>query len=467
MVEWLPQLHAFMKAPFLSLFATAVLAVGSLFNAVLHAAEPQGSVQIRLDLDRESLLANTDERAVVKISLDAARLERPENRPPINLSLVIDRSGSMSGSKIAHAKEAALAALNRLSANDIFSLVAYDSTVETLVSAQRVGNGEAIARAIRGLRANGGTALFGGVSEGASEVRKNLEDREYSPRIILISDGQANVGPNSPDDLGRLGVALMKEGIPVTTIGLGLDFNEDLMTRLAQRSDGNTYFVESSADLPRIFSAELGDALSVVARRVLLTVTFQEGVRPRQLIGREGVVNGQRVELELNQMSGGQEKFALVEVEISPTEAGQDRKIAEASVTYDDALKQRKVTVTAARKAHFTADRALVIGSANFKVQTDYAENVMALAKDRAVALADDRKQEQAARELRAKADELNLMAKTYGNSAILAVTSPSAAAANRIENEGLNNVSRKTLRAESAQTINQQSYEASNYSSR
>lgn len=456
-----------MKAPLLTLFATAVFAAGSLFTSTLLASDTEGSVRIRLDLDRESLMANTDERAVVKISLDAARLERPENRPPINLSLVIDRSGSMGGSKIAHAKEAALAALNRLSSNDVFSLVAYDSTVETLVSAQRVGNGEAIARAIRGIRANGGTALFGGVSEGASEVRKNLENHEYSPRIILISDGQANVGPSSPEELGRLGAALMKEGIPVTTIGLGLDFNEDLMTRLAQRSDGNTYFVESSADLSRIFAAELGDALSVVARRVLLSVTFPEGVRPRQLIGREGVVKGQRVELELNQMSGGQEKFALVEVEISPTEAGQERKIADASVTYDDALRQRKVTVTAARKARFTSDRAVVIGSANFKVQTDYAENVMAMAKDRAVVLVDAQKKGQAAKELRAKADELKQMAKTYNNTAILAVASPGAAAADRIENEGLDNVSRKTLRAESAQTKNQQSYGGSNYSSR
>jgi len=456
-----------MKASLFAFLATAALSVGSLLSPRIHASDTEGSVRIRLDLDRESLMANTDERAVVKISLDAARLERPENRPPINLSLVIDRSGSMSGAKIEHAKEAALAALGRLSASDIFSLVAYDSTVETLVSAQRVGNGEAIARAIRSIRAKGGTALFGGVSEGASEVRKNLEDREYSPRIILISDGQANVGPSSPDELARLGTALMKEGIPVTTIGLGLDFNEDLMTRLAQRSDGNTYFVESSADLPRIFAAELGDALNVVARRVLLSVTFPDGVRPRQLIGREGVVKGQQVELELNQLSGGQEKFALVEVEISPTEAGQERKIAEARVTYEDVLSKRKVTALAERNAHFTSDRSVVIGSANFKVQTDYAENVMALAKDRAVALVDARKKEQAAKELRAQAEELKQMAATYHNSAVLAVTSQSAAAADRIENAGLDNASRKTLRAESAQTKNQQSYGSSNYSSR
>ena len=409
-------------------------------------------------------MANTDERAVVKISLEAAGLERPENRSPINLSLVIDRSGSMSGEKLARAKEAALAALNRLAADDIFSLVAYDSTVDTLVPARRVGNREAIARAIRGIRADGNTALFGGVSEGASEVRKNLEERQYSPRIILISDGLANVGPSSPDELARLGTALMKEGVPVTTIGLGVDFNEDLMTRLAQCSDGNTYFVESSADLPRIFAAELGDALNIVARRVVLSVTFPEGVRPRKLIGREGTITAQGVELELNQLSGGQEKFALVEVEISPTEAGSERKIAEARVTYEDTIRQRRVTATAERKAHFTLDRARVIGSANFKVQTDYAKNVIALAKDRAVALADANQKEEAAKELRTTAEKMKEMAKTYHNTAVLAVTSKSAADADRIESRGLDNVSRKTFRAESAQTKNQQAYGSSNY---
>ena len=86
------------------------------------------------------------------------------------------------------------------------------------------------------------------------------------------------------------------------------------MTRLARRSDGNTYFVSSSRDLPAIFKAERGDVLNVVARRVVVTVEFPVGLRPLAFVGREGAIRGQRAEFELNQLYGGQEKFALVEV---------------------------------------------------------------------------------------------------------------------------------------------------------
>lgn len=451
-------------SPFL-LFAISTLAVGSLFTSALRASEAEGSVRLHIDLDHETLLANAEEKTVVKVSLEASPLERPENRPPINLSLVIDRSGSMAGNKLNRAKEAALAALTRLASDDLFSLVVYNSTVETLVPARRVGDGEAIAHAIRSIRAGGGTALFGGVSEGASEVRKHLEEGKYSPRIILISDGLANVGPSSPEELARLGTALMKEGISVTTIGLGLDYNEDLMTSLARRSDGNTYFVESSADLPRIFSAELGEALNVVARRVVLRVTFPEGIRPRQLIGRDGTVQDQTVEVELNQLSGGQEKFALIEADVAPSAANRDRKIVEARLTYEDTVGQRNVTATAEKTAHFTSDRAAVLGSANFKVQTDYAQNVLALAKDRAVSLVDLHQKKEAASELRRSSERLLEMAKTYRNPAMMDVTRQTSIVADQIESQGLDNVSRKSLRTESAQTQNQQPYGSSNYS--
>jgi Ca-activated chloride channel family protein len=450
-----------MKLRILLLFAAALISAASLAlsaKTVNQSTATAGSVQLRIDVDRAVLPAESTERAVIKIALDAIRPPRSDRRLPVNLALVIDRSSSMSGEKIVKAREAALEAVRRLEPDDIVALVAYDSRVETLVPAQRVGDRRRLEAAICSIEATGMTALHGGVMRGAEEVRQHIEDRRYVNRIILLSDGQANVGPRTPEELGRYGTSLMHEGISVSTVGLGLGFNEDLMTRLAQRSHGNTYFVEHSSDLPRIFAAELGDVLSIVARRVVIEVVFPEGVRPLCFVGREGVIRGQKAELTLNQLYGGQEKFALVEVEVSPAKAGLRREIARASVSYEDALDQRNATLAATRTVEFSTNTQTVISSADHRVQADYAANVMAGAKDEAVALVDSNRRDEAGALLRQKAAELAKIGTTYSNFAVQSVAAPAAAEADRIERDGLDNSARKNYRAESAQTRNQQS---------
>lgn len=439
-------------ACFVSLTAVALL------GAVPLAFAGNDTVQLRVDVDRAVLPADSTEKAVVKIALDGVRLPRRETRPPINLALVIDRSGSMTGDKIVKAREAALEAVERFAPDDIVSLVVFDNRIDTLVPAQRVGDGRRLREAICNIEPRGGTALHGGVTRGAAEIRKNLEDRSSINRVILLSDGLANVGPSSPEELGRLGTSLMKEGISVTTIGLGLGFNEDLMTRLAQRSDGNTYFVEHSSDLSRIFAAELGDVMNVIARRVVIEIDFPRGMRPLCFVGRDGTIRGQRAELRLNQLYGGQVKFALIEVEVSPAEAGAEREIARARVSYDDAVNQRAATVTATRTIQFSANRKTVVSSADHKVQADYAANVMALAKDEAIVLVDADRRDAAAALLRERADELRKSAEVYSNMAVKELAAGAAPAAAKIERDGLSNAERKLYRTESAQTRNQQS---------
>ena len=416
------------------------------------------SVRLHLDVDRAVLPSDTIERAVIKIALDGMRIPRGALRPPVNLALVIDRSGSMAGDKIHNARQAAIEAVRRLAPDDMVSLVAFDTNVQTLVAAQRVGDGRRLEHAIQGIEVGGNTALYGGVTRGADEVRKNLEDRRFVNRVILLSDGLANVGPSSAEELGRLGLSLMKEGISVTTIGLGLGFNEDLMTRLAQRSDGNTYFVENSSDLSRIFAAELGDVLNVVARRVVIEIDFPEGVRPITFVGREGSIHGQKAGLSLNQLYGGQEKFALIEVEVAPSRAGSEREIARARVSYEDALNQRATTLTAKRSVQFSASRAAVVGSADHKVQTDYALNAMAVAKDEAVGLIDSNRPAEAAARLREKSEQFKKLGDTYKNTEVQQLAAAAAPEADRLGKEGLSNAERKNYRTENAQVRAQQS---------
>ena len=370
------------------------------------SAEETSGVICRVEMDNSVVYAGSSQRAVVKVTLDAPKALRKETRPPVNLTIVLDRSGSMSGSKIEKACDAAIAALRRLGPEDMFSLVTYDHEVKTVVPSQSAANSEWIEGQIRSIRSGGNTALFAGVSQGASETRKHLDGR-YVNRILLLSDGLANVGPSSPAELGRLGTALSKEGISVTTIGVGTDYNEDLMALMAQNSDGNNYFVESSVDLPRIFNAELGDVLSVVASKVTIEVKFPKDVRPLRIIGRDGRVGEDHVELSLNQLYGGQEKYALIEVELPAGTEGEERKVADARCSYQDMIENRQASSEGNASVRFTGSKEEVAVGWNIDVNNSVYLNGKADAQDQAIYYADNADYDKAAEVLFINAEKL------------------------------------------------------------
>jgi Ca-activated chloride channel family protein len=436
---------------FFSVWIIFALTTGSVSAQIEH-----NKVICRVETDRAVLLAGDAQNVVLKITLDAPPTPLHSQRPPVNLALVLDQSGSMKGSKIEQAKAAAIEALTRLGMQDIFSVVVYDTNVHTIVPAQNVRDIQGIIHTLQQIRANGSTALFGGVSQGASEIRKYLEN-EYVHRIVLLSDGLANIGPRMPEDLGRLGAALMKENISVTTVGVGTDYNEDLMAKLAQNSDGNTYFVESSVDLPGIFSAELGDVLNVVAKKVKVTITLLDNVLPVNIIGREGRIRGRQIELSMNQLYGDQEKYALVEVQIPKSRAGSKLRIARADVTYENPFTLKQEKSSGVSYAFFSSDPKKVAGSTNIEVVREYQLNLNALAQEKAIDLSDKGKNKEAVTELKQSAARLKQMGTRYKDRELLKEADELEAQADKIEDQGMSKHSRKVLRTESFQKKNQQ----------
>jgi len=310
--------------------------------------------------------------------------------------------------------------------------------------------------ALRQINASGNTALFGGVSQGAAELRKNLQN-DFIHRIILLSDGLANVGPSTPEDLGRLGAALIKENISVTTVGVGIDYNEDLMARLSQKSDGNTYFVESSHDLPAIFAGELGDVLNVVAKNVKVIISLSENIEPVGIIGREGRIKGNRIELYMNQLYGDQEKYALVEVRLPASKPGTEMDIARADVHYESPFTLTRETATGFARARFSSNPEKVAGSTNIEVVREYQLNLNALAQEKAIELSDKGQKKEAVQALKKSADKLKQVGAAYSDETLLEAAEVIEEKARRIEAEGMSKKSRKQLRTESFQMKNQQ----------
>ncbi len=308
--------------------------------------------------------ADKRQTAFVKIALTGFKQDSVHERIPANVAIVLDKSGSMAGQKIEQAKQAAILAVNRLNTHDIVSVVAYDTVVDVVVPATKVSDKEAIAKKIRQINTNGSTALFAGVSKGSQEVRKFIEKNKVN-RVILLSDGLANVGPQTPSELGELGLSLGKEGISVSTIGLGLGYNEDLMTQLAGYSDGNHVFVEDASRLAQIFQYEFGDVLSVVAQGVDIHIECADGIKPLRVLGRNANIFGNKVSMRLNQLYSEQEKFMILEVEVPPHAAGFERDIAKVNVTYNNLASDKSDTLNALAYARFSTSETEVKNNIN------------------------------------------------------------------------------------------------------
>lgn len=415
-------------------------------------------VRLRAELGTPVVLAGGARTAYLKVGLTGFDLPDAKSRAPVNLAIVLDRSSSMSGEKIARAKEAAIMAVDRLRDDDIVSVVSYDSVVEVLVPATRASEREMIRAKIRGLDARGMTALFAGVSKGAQEIRKFLADDRVN-RIVLLSDGQANVGPSSPNELGHLGITLAKEGISVTTLGLGLGYNEDLMSQLAAKSDGNHAFVAQANDLPRIFDSELGDVLAVVAQEVTVKVHLAAGARPVKVINREAEIRGQTAIVSLNQLYARQERFFLLEVELPAGTSGTSREVATVEVSYANMLTSKTDRLSSAVGVGYATTLAEVEARTSKDVMVAAVEAIANEQSRLAVTLRDEGNVAAAQKVLLDNATYLDQNASKYASQKLKASSTLNASNAEEITNGASWSGTRKAMRKNQHEVSTQQRY--------
>lgn len=365
--------------------------------ATLLAGLPLRASMVKLDvaLANPLLEAGATRTVVLKVGLEApARIAEIE-RPPVNMAIVIDKSGSMQGERIRQARLAAAAVLDRLRDDDIISVVAFDSGVNVIVPATRASSRAEIRRGIERIGAGGSTALFAGVSKGSAELRKFM-DQELVNRVILLSDGKANVGPKSPGALGDLGASLMKDGISVSTIGLGLGYNEDLMVRLSRESDGNHSFVEEPDDLAAIFDREFGEAMSVIAQDVEIRIDCGEGIKPLRTLGRPSEISGRTVVAQMNQLYGGQQRNLLLEVEVPAHEPEDMIDLASVTATFRDLDSDKKLSLNHQAQARVTASREEVKQQENKAVISEFTLQEAVVENERALQLRDEGRVEEA-----------------------------------------------------------------------
>ncbi|MCA9912949.1 MAG: VWA domain-containing protein [Anaerolineae bacterium] len=207
-------------------------------------------------LDYDVLTVERPQQLYLMARFEAGTGPREAVRRPLNVSLVIDRSGSMAGEKIDYTRQAAQFLVQHLSRRDIFSVVLYNDKVETLLEPEPVLNKDRVMQSLDKMRVRGTTNLSGGWLQGCQHVAENQGGGKLN-RVILMTDGLANRGVTDPNQLVQMSRQKQLEGISTTTMGMGTDFNEDLLIEMAHAGGGAYYFIESPEVAPQIFQEEL------------------------------------------------------------------------------------------------------------------------------------------------------------------------------------------------------------------
>ena len=253
-----------------------------------YEAEPgpgeSGSyVQVQMELDQVAAPAGRNVERHLLITLrtpDSVPKDQAApaqtGRAPLGFHAVLDVSGSMSGEKLVNAKEAVRQALHRLHDGDVISLVTFSHEVQTVVEpavidqeARRV-----VLTALDEIRATGTTALCGGLEVG---IAKALEKRMDTNLLLLLSDGQANVGETGVEEVGARAQQARQGGLIVSALGVGQDYNEALMVEIATQGGGRFYHVEHAAQIGAYLAGELGEVAALAARDAKLELAIPPG----------------------------------------------------------------------------------------------------------------------------------------------------------------------------------------------
>lgn len=257
-------------------------------------------------------------------------------RPPVNMSIVIDRSGSMHGDKLKYAKEAAKFAVNMLEETDFISVVMYDEAVDVVVPSISVSNKREILSKIERIGEDGATNLCGGMMEGYHQSKKH-KSAQYVNKVLLLSDGLVNEGITDENTIIEIAKKEDQEnGVAISTFGIGLDFNEKLMAKLAEKGNGNYYFIAKSDEIPYIFDRELSGILKVVAQNTYITVDIPAGVHLSRAYGGNYILDGEQLKVNLRDIYSNETKAILFKFKI---DEGFANPISfHTTLHYDDAV---------------------------------------------------------------------------------------------------------------------------------
>ncbi|HWP82362.1 MAG TPA: VWA domain-containing protein [Bacteroidota bacterium] len=380
---------------------------GLLWAGTLPAGPPFHAADVQLDGRLNyPYVSSSGGKVFLQIALTTGNVGGNDRRP-MNIAIVLDRSGSMSDQgKMEYAKRAISQLIDQLNENDILSVVIYDDLIEVLRPAKRIGRDkQRIKRAVERISPRNSTNLGGGMIEGFRQAERHLS-KEHVNRVILLSDGLANQGITDPLELNRIARRYRARSISLTTMGVGLDYNENLMVGLSESGGGNYYFIESPSQLASMMRRELNAVSSVLAQNASIELTLTEGVRLLDIIGCEHTLVSDRYVIPVGDIYANDLQEFTVELELP--EGSGTRTVATGTLRFETDRRDLLIEPTFTAKVHYTKDIVEIERRRDFDTQAKVDIAVSTRTVEKALKAIDEGRAAEAVQEIQAAQDYLN-----------------------------------------------------------
>jgi Ca-activated chloride channel family protein len=328
-----------------------------------------GSVAVSVSLDQKAVLKGVPSDRFLVIDLSGPdRAPDGSARAPVDLAVVLDTSGSMAeAGKIDYARNGARYLVSELGETDSFALIGFNDFASTIVPLAPVGDRVRAERAIDRVTIGGGTNLGDGL-EVAARTLATAPPGEIR-RLVLLSDGQANVGLTDPDRLARRAAQIAATGVSVSTVGLGLDYNEDLLARVADLGGGTYDFVDTPQQLHSVLAAELDRTSSQVARGARVEIELPAGVQPLEVVGWDAQRTARGWSVYVGDVYAHAKRKIIARVRVTP--AGEEMPVAAVHATWDDVLLHRAASSDAGASVSVTEVAAIAAASVDTPVAVE------------------------------------------------------------------------------------------------
>ena len=423
--------------------------VACLFSTAPLAQAAENDITLEIALDRDYHISGSKQGIYTLARINApATLSSDSPQLPLNLCLVIDRSGSMAGSSIEQTKIAITQAIETLNQNDVISLVTYGSDVETLISAQPVKALNNLAPRIQSIEAIGGSALYDAINQAAAQLRRHRTPNSVN-RMIILSDGEPTKGPREIEDFESLAKLFASENISISTIGLGNSFKEDLLSTLSTLSSGTFYYVKNPEELTDTLIADITPLNTIVARDIVLTLDFDRNVEIEEALGKQADIEQRTAIFKWNQLYSGTELKALLSATFFPTvHSHLTSKIVTATLSYlpaSNAFSER-VSETILIKTKLTSSKNHSLKTRiPDTLQVAYSLEIADSIRE-AIQFADEGKLDKGLKEIRTTLSELKWINYSLEDDTVAAQIETLQKTYDRIKAEGMNQIDRKTL---------------------